>query len=1259
MQIKNTAIFLLLFSSVITGVTPLFAENAPSVKLPVIQGTPQGFEALDAPRETAIDVYFGGVKLGSFRAVYTSKSIAFAAPDEIVTKIPALKHDMIYHVQSAITGDLPTEIDKGCGHIVQKGCGILTPEVAGVIFYEDNFHADLFVNSSMLEEQDSHKDKILPPAPDIFSSVHALNGNFSSTSGSSSMSTPSTQQNYSLQDSSTFAYGAGRVNVVGAATNVNTQITTMSAGLDKWGLDNKLGFFDSHAMQLLPQSQLSGVSVGTSLNTNLALRDAAGSRLSLFLPQRAWVSLVYNNVIYSTDFYEAGNQILNTDSLPEGAYEVTVRIRDTNGGQTEEKRFFAKNFEIPPADQPIYFGQIGTVRNTTTQTSTLPTIGNGMITTGGTVQRLTDNIGLDADFLTIEDNLYTEAGAFILLPPDHQFRTSVLMSSNQDYGFGASYLGYAYDKRLTLSSDIRAIFAGSPPTVVTDPNAPSLPVNGSTRQASAGFGYQLDNRASLGFQGSYSKATASLKYAYGPTLRYDLLRDSNSLLTLTASSNETQSGPVHTIMLNFTMRLGAWGYSGSANVQAGSKAAVGAINPLESGDARITWNDDKDPGRLTLVGLQTRRDNSTENYIADFEHRGGYGNFKLTGAQNNTTQSTNNFYSGNFGIGIAQSGSDISVGGNQQQTSGFIVKTTGNSADVPMQVLVNNSTKDEFKTGDSVAVFVSPYQTYNVAIKPKESTAIDFDGTVKSITLYPGNILPMIWDINRVNVVLGHVMLPDGKPLVNARLEESRNLSVTDEEGMFQGELLELHKLTFMREAEELTSKVGGNNQGADNFDIFSILPSIHPHHAKPSNMTPEAQKKALMDLYGGDERDVLPAERHMDEVQEPSVPTSSAVQAQTPIPPEPPKKPLPALRCEVTLPETQETNGVYIYSEPLTCNPIPFAPEQKEGKNVAAKSADPNEDHKGAFSPALSTEAEFANESNNLLPAAPDAVESKKAEPVVLGEAPEQLADETKNTVPTVPGAVAEPKTPAVGAATSYVITVQLGAYHTQEKAEAVRDMLVAKYSELADKAPYIIKADLGEKGIWYRLRAGTFATMQDANAFCGNLLATGQTGLSCVAVRQDEEKSSENISTENEKVVKHALVNRIYDAIVNSEITVPAEIKPLLAYKASPPASPIEEEEPEIAATSEIFMVQLGAYRTEEKAENVRDMLTHQYSELTDKTPIILKADLGEKGIWYRLRVGGFSTLQDAHAFCDTLSAKGQDCNVPIEETKTAGLN
>ena len=77
--------------------------------------------------------------------------------------------------------------------------------------------------------------------------------------------------------------------------------------------------------------------------------------------------------------------------------------------------------------------------------------------------------------------------------------------------------------------------------------------------------------------------------------------------------------------------------------------------------------------------------------------------------------------------------------------------------------------------------------------------------------------------------------------------------------------------------------------------------------------------------------------------------------------------------------------------------------------------------------------------------------------------------------------------------------------------------------------------------------------------------------------------------------------------------------------------------------------YVVQLGAFRSEEQALATWTKIRKRLSLVMDgATPDVQKADLGEKGVYYRLRAAAFASRAHAIAFCDSLKAKGQDCLV-----------
>ena len=92
---------------------------------------------------------------------------------------------------------------------------------------------------------------------------------------------------------------------------------------------------------------------------------------------------------------------------------------------------------------------------------------------------------------------------------------------------------------------------------------------------------------------------------------------------------------------------------------------------------------------------------------------------------------------------------------------------------------------------------------------------------------------------------------------------------------------------------------------------------------------------------------------------------------------------------------------------------------------------------------------------------------------------------------------------------------------------------------------------------------------------------------------------------------------------------------------------AAPAKLVAPATPATNGSYMLQIGAFKSQ--AEAAAAWKTYQARHaalLSGYSDNVQQADLGEKGTWYRLRVGGFADKEVATALCDRLKADGGAC-------------
>jgi hypothetical protein len=97
------------------------------------------------------------------------------------------------------------------------------------------------------------------------------------------------------------------------------------------------------------------------------------------------------------------------------------------------------------------------------------------------------------------------------------------------------------------------------------------------------------------------------------------------------------------------------------------------------------------------------------------------------------------------------------------------------------------------------------------------------------------------------------------------------------------------------------------------------------------------------------------------------------------------------------------------------------------------------------------------------------------------------------------------------------------------------------------------------------------------------------------------------------------------------------------IISKREPPKASlfiPVHAPVKKAAGHTGALKVQLGAYRSEQEAREAWSAMQQTHAVLSGYEPMIVKADLGSRGVYYRLRVGGFSSAADMKSFCGKLA-------------------
>lgn len=105
--------------------------------------------------------------------------------------------------------------------------------------------------------------------------------------------------------------------------------------------------------------------------------------------------------------------------------------------------------------------------------------------------------------------------------------------------------------------------------------------------------------------------------------------------------------------------------------------------------------------------------------------------------------------------------------------------------------------------------------------------------------------------------------------------------------------------------------------------------------------------------------------------------------------------------------------------------------------------------------------------------------------------------------------------------------------------------------------------------------------------------------------------------------------------------------EVKSAPVAEKAIPAPVVVKETPKPAAASGKYMAQLGAFSSQAEAEKAWNKINTSYgSKFPTKSHRIDRADLGAKGVFYRLKMGPFDSDESVRKVCSYLTEKKQGC-------------
>ena len=553
------------------------------------------------------------------------------------------------------------------------------------------------------------------------------------------------------------------------------------------------GLFYAPGADLVGRRRILGVGVSSQFDTRADRMQLFGSPLVVFLGQRSRVDIYVEGRLVSSQSFEAGNQTLDTNSLPDGSYPVEIRIQEASGAARIERRFFTKSTAIAPVGHLSFFANAGLLA--VDRKRSWLSVAHVPLFTAGLAGRAGPSIAWDATMMVTDRKALSEVGV-TYLAPNFQTRVALLGSSSGDYGIvgqagstTGGAIGFNFDLRYVHSADRGPLIPLNGYAYDTF-SSPDLAVQGL--QGAGGSFAQAIGNISYFVGGGQLGVSAYLRhdegratsYAIGPTVRWTVLRRRQLQLTFNGAYAATNRGR----SIAFGLQLQVFGSRSSFSVQTGAQTGLGErqrrLDDVEEVSASIHRSGVLG-GEFDASGtVQRSADGTVLQASASERNATGFASASVVHRIGGTGSASQ--YALTAQTSLVAGGGIFRVGARDQNDSVISIGVRGSARTARFTVLVDDAPRGEIATGEHLNLAVTPYRRYKVRIRPVSSDLVSFDAQTRSVDVYPGTVAVLDWKADRVLAMFGRLVGPDGSPIANADIVTDGAIAATDMRGYFQ-----------------------------------------------------------------------------------------------------------------------------------------------------------------------------------------------------------------------------------------------------------------------------------------------------------------------------------------------------------------------------------------------------------------------------------------------------------------------------------------
>ncbi len=766
-------------SSLCLGMLAALESYAATTALVLETGVPPGFSDLTEAQELVADIYFGGRLLGGVPVTVTLNEVTFRDPAYTAEVLPETLDPS--RLLELLSSPLARNSSKVCFTTQQQNCGFLQPDELGIIYDESRFRIDIFMSSSLLPQQDAIEAPYLPDSKSEFSVIQNLTGTWSGVEGDNSAQTAS------LYGQTIVSFGESGLHSNWTVDDTgNTQIYRMHWTKDYRGQAYSIGLLQPYSGfgTFVSAPYLYGIEYRSSDNSRIDREYRLGSAVDINMPTRGRIEVLRDGRLIHSALLEAGNQLVDTSTFPDGAYEIEIRTYDESGRLINNyQEFFAKDSQLPALDEWQWSLQAGKPAHVSS-TQTLPDQLDAYFVQAGAARRVTDNFGMFGNVAGTDSDSAVEIGGRWILPYV-ELSPSVIFSDGRT---GHRLYGTLQTSRFTIGVSETKLDEG-----------PNL-AGGQYTLLHSGFSNRSLNLSApiLGGQLSarYTERSRAvpledtdftLESDFTGSNRLKTLEFRRSIFSnrywrgdLTLSHSDADGVPYTRATIEFRRHGDQWSHTVRSRVEQTEDGTTPFAGFNSSWSDRDKWS---------MVVDQNFSAELAENqqYLRSVSRVAGHrGQATATFDWNNNAASDTNSlnYLGTFSTNLMTDGKSFAWGGESALESAILIDIDGSTAQ-DFEILVDGVRRGYARGDEISAINLPAFNTYDLTLRPLGDGFYDFAEQTQAITLYPGNVSASSYEVESVVLVIGR-LLKQGKPAGGVKISFGERSAVTDEYGLFQ-----------------------------------------------------------------------------------------------------------------------------------------------------------------------------------------------------------------------------------------------------------------------------------------------------------------------------------------------------------------------------------------------------------------------------------------------------------------------------------------